>query len=92
VNHDSIFAQIDAFAHRCHELLDVCSCVARFCSKTGTVEADPPGFTGSNSAATQRGMVAIRESFHVVLAKLRVDAGTNVLFGNKWKVGDTVRA
>lgn len=85
VNHDSVFAQVDAFVHRCRDLLDVCLCVNQFCSKKGTVESDPPTVTGTHAPLIKRGMISIKVSFKVILSKLKVDAGLNPLFNRQWK-------
>ena len=85
VNHDSVFAQVDAFIHRCRDLLDVCTCVSHFCAKEGTVQKEITSLTGTNCARVVRSMEGIRTKFHVVLAALRIDAGTNALHGPKWK-------
>ena len=85
VNHDSVFAQVDAFVGRCRDLLDVCQCVNQFCSKQGTVESDPPTVTGTHAPLIKRGMISIKVSFKAILSKLKLDAGSNPLFSTKWK-------
>ena len=85
VNTDSVFADVDAFVHRCMDLLEVCTCVTQFCFKEGTVEAKPPAVRGTHSTLLQRGIEQVTTNFKVVLATLRKDAGTHILFSPAWK-------
>ena len=74
VNHDSVFAQVDAFIQRCRDLIDVCMCVRHFGNKTGTTEHSFPQLTGTNAHANTRSMEGIRNRFRSFLALLRKEA------------------
>lgn len=80
-----LFQQVDAFVHRCRDLLDVCLCIKHFCNKTGDTEHSYPPLIGTNAAAVNRSMEGIRGRFRVLLTSLRADAGGNPLHGEKWK-------
>jgi len=85
VNTDSVFADVDAFIHRCKDLLDVCTCLAQFCFKDGTIEAKPPAVRGTHFKLLQRGIEQVTINFKDVLVTPRREAGSHILFNSMWK-------
>jgi len=70
-----IFAQIDAFKQRCHNLMEVCEGQLQFARKTKVLakgeRAELPAFGGSRGSEIQKSLYEIEEEFEKHIDRLR---------------------
>ena len=72
LDRSSIFAQIDAFVQRCHDLQEVCEGQTQFARKAaGGATAELPVFGGSRGAEVTAQLLAIQTTFEKHIAALR---------------------
>lgn len=69
-----IFAQIDAFVQRCHDLLEICESQIQFCRKSKATKGNPgplPLFGSTKAQEIIDGIVGIQKSFQDRINRLR---------------------
>ncbi|KAM8794253.1 dynein axonemal heavy chain 2 [Eudromia elegans] len=71
----SIFAQVDAFAQRCRDLLEVCDCQQHFGRWEDGQQSPPPRFSGHRGPQLAQSLLEIEETFAKHLLALRATKG-----------------
>ncbi|XP_068785621.1 dynein axonemal heavy chain 2, partial [Struthio camelus] len=75
LDQSSIFAQVDAFAQRCKDLLEVCDCQQHFGRWEDGQQSPPPRFFGHRGPQLAQSLVEIEETFRKHLQALRSSRG-----------------
>jgi len=63
ISHSSVFAQVDAFLQRCHNLLEVCDGQIHFGRKDGAAKRPLPCLGGTKGQEIQASLTGIEQSF-----------------------------